>query len=149
MGWHMIAKMEKFADVSAEAVVLIGKHWSELYGSANLKSDLGGMIELERTGNFAYFTLRTETGELAGHAGFMVFRSPFYGAMQALDVFYYVLPEHRGGLGICKLLKLAGQMLKINGVSQIMISHKKSQNLGVLLERANYEPSGETYEFKE
>jgi hypothetical protein len=149
MGGHMIAKMEKFADVSAEAVVLIGKHWSELYGSANLRSDLGGMIELERTGNFAYFTLRTETGELAGHAGFMVFRSPFYGAMQALDVFYYVLPDHRGGLGICKLLKLAGQMLKINGVSQIMISHKKSQNLGVLLERANYEPSGETYEFKE
>tara|TARA_R110000868_G_scaffold66695_7_gene198534 strand:+ start:412 stop:849 length:438 start_codon:yes stop_codon:yes gene_type:complete len=145
----MIAKMEKFADVSAEAVVLIGKHWSELYGNGNLKSDLGGMIELERTGNFAYFTLRTETGELAGHAGFMVFRSPFYGAMQALDVFYYVLPDHRGGLGICKLLKLSGQMLKVNGVSQIMISHKKNQNLGVLLERANYEPSGETYEFKE
>jgi len=145
----MIAKMEKFADVSAEAVVLIGKHWSELYGSANLRSDLGGMIELEKTGNFAYFTLRTETGELAGHAGFMVFRSPFYGAMQALDVFYYVLPDHRGGLGICKLLKLSGQMLKVNGVRQIMISHKKSQNLGALLERANYEPSGETYEFKE
>ena len=145
----MNAKMEKFADVSAEAVVLIGKHWTELYGNANLKSDLGGMIELERTGNFAYFTLRTETGELANHAGFMVFRSPFYGAMQALDVFYYVLPEHRGGLGICKLLKLAGQMLKINGVGQIMISHKKTQDLSVLLQRANYEPSGETYEFKE
>jgi hypothetical protein len=93
--------------------------------------------------------LRTETGELAGHAGFMVFRSPFYGAMQALDVFYYLLPEHRGGLGICKLLKLAGQMLKVNGVNQIMISHKKNQDLSVLLQRANYEPSGETYEFKE
>jgi len=145
----MNPKMERFADVSAEAVVLIGKHWAELYGNANLKSDLGGMIELEKTGNFAYFTLRTETGELAGHAGFMVFRSPFYGAMQAIDVFYYVLPEHRGGLGICKMLKLAGQMLKINGVSQIMISHKKNQDLSVLLARANYEPSGETYEFKE
>jgi len=145
----MNPRMEKFADVSAEAVVLIGKHWAELYGNANLKSDLGGMIELEKTGNFAYFTLRTETGELAGHAGFMVFRSPFYGAMQAIDVFYYVLPEHRGGLGICKMLKLAGQMLKVNGVSQIMISHKKNQDLSVLLARANYEPAGETYEFKE
>jgi hypothetical protein len=40
-------------------------------------------------------------------------------------------------------------MLKINGVSQVMISHKKNQDLSVLLERANYEPSGETYEFKE
>jgi len=145
----MNPRMERFADVSAEAVVLIGKHWAELYGNANLKSDLGGMIELEKTGNFAYFTLRTETGELAGHAGFMVFRSPFYGAMQAIDVFYYVLPEHRGGLGICKMLKLAGQMLKVNGVNQIMISHKKNQDLSVLLARANYEPSGETYEFKE
>jgi len=145
----MNPRMEKFADVSAEAVVLIGKHWAELYGNANLRSDLGGMIELEKTGNFAYFTLRTETGELAGHAGFMVFRSPFYGAMQAIDVFYYVLPEHRGGLGICKMLKLAGQMLKVNDVSQIMISHKKNQDLSVLLARANYEPSGDTYEFKE
>ena len=145
----MNPRMEKFADVSAEAVVLIGKHWAELYGNANLRSDLGGMIELEKTGNFAYFTLRTETGELAGHAGFMVFRSPFYGAMIAIDIFYYVLPEHRGGLGICKMLKLAGQMLKVNGVSQIVISHKKDNNLGVLLQRANYEPSGEIYEFKE
>jgi hypothetical protein len=47
------------------------------------------------------------------------------------------------------MLKLAGQMLKVNGVSQIMISHKKNQDLSVLLARANYEPAGETYEFRE
>ena len=85
----MNPKMERFADVSTEAVVLIGKHWAEIYGNANLKSDLGGMIELEKTGNFAYFTLRTEKGELAGHAGFMGFRSPFFGAYPGPQVFFF------------------------------------------------------------
>lgn len=140
--------MERFENVSAEAVVLIGKHWQELYGSGNLKTDFGGMIALEKTGNFAYFTMRTESGELAGHAGFMVFRSPFYGELQALDVFYYVLPEHRGGLGICKLLKLAGQMLKVNGVTQVILTNKSEQNLGVLAERAGFEKFAESYCFK-
>lgn len=142
----MNVQLEKFADVSAEAVVLIGKHWQELYGNAGLKSDLGGMIAFENTGNFVYFTLRTDEGVLAGHAGFMVFRSPFYGEMQAIDVFYYILPEHRGGFGICKLLKLAGQMLTVNGVSKVIVT---SKNEGVLVQRAGYHKTAETFVFKE
>lgn len=145
----MKAQMENFEAMSAQASGLIALHWQELYGAGGFRTDYGGMIEMEKTGNFAYFTLRTDEGELAGHAGFQVMRSPFYGVLSAIDIFYYVLPQHRGGFGICKLLKLAGQMLKVKGVQQIMISHKKEQDIGVLIERSGFEKSGEVYQFKE
>lgn len=140
---------ETLADNASDVAVLTGLHWKELYGSCKGYSpDFASMIEAEKCGGSAYFTLRTTEGKLAGHACFMVYRSPFYGKLVAMDVFYYVLPEFRGSFGMCKLLRFAGATLQSQGVNQIVVSHQANNNLSPLLIRSGFSKAGEMYFFE-
>ena len=134
---------------SADIAVLTGLHWKELYGSCEGYSpDFASMLESEKRGGVAYFTLRTPEGKLAGHACFMVYRSPFYGKLIAMDIFYYILPDFRGSFGMCKLLKFAGSTMRSQGVDQVVVSHQSSNDLSPLLVRAGFKKAGETYFFE-
>lgn len=145
----MTCAQESIAANAADVAVLTGLHWKELYGSsAGYSPDFVAMVESEKHGGTAYFTLRTPEGKLAGHAGFMVYRSPFYGKLIAMDIFYYILPEFRGSFGMCKLLRFAGSTLRSRGVDQVVVSHQASNDLSPLLKRAGFAKSGEMYFFE-
>ena len=140
---------ETFAANAADIAVLTGRHWQELYGSsAGYSPDFAGVVDSEKRGGVAYFTLRTPEGKLAGHFCAMVYRSPFYGQLIAMDIFYYVLPEYRGSFGMCKLLRFAATTLKQSGVDQVVVSHKTDSGLGPLLKRSGFAQSGEMYFFE-
>ena len=140
---------ESMSANAADIAVLTGLHWKELYGSSEGYSpDFASMIESEKRGGVAYFTLRTAEGKLAGHACFMVYRSPFYGKLVAMDIFYYILPEFRGSFGMCKLLRFAGSTMRSQGVDQVVVSHQASNDLSTLLKRAGFAKSGEMYFFE-
>lgn len=143
------AFQESMSANAADIAVLTGLHWKELYGSSEGYSpDFASMLEGEKRGGSAYFTLRTAEGKLAGHACFMVYRSPFYGKLIAMDIFYYILPEFRGSFGMCKLLRFAGSTMRSQGVDQVVVSHQASNDLSSILKRAGYAKAGETYFFE-
>ena len=140
---------ESFAANAADIAVLTGLHWKELYGSASgYNPDFKSVAASETAGGVAYFTLRTPEGKLAGHFCAMVYVSPFYGKLVAMDIFYYILPEYRGTFGMCKLLKFAGNRLRQQGVDQIIVSHMANNNLGPILSRAGFAKTGEMYFFE-
>ena len=140
---------ESFAANAADIAVLTGLHWKELYGSASVYNpDSKRVAASETAGGVAYFTLRTPEGKLAGHFCAMVYVSPFYGKLVAMDIFYYILPEYRGTFGMCKLLKFAGNRLRQQGVDQIIVSHMANNNLGPILSRAGFAKTGEMYFFE-
>ena len=143
----MIVAFEKYADCVAEAVVLNAFHWLELYGKTGYRCDHGGLVDLEANGGFVYYTLR-QSEELCGHAAFMLIKAPYLGQTIALDAFYYIKPEHRGTMEICKLLKFAGTHLMENKIGSVLISHKTGANLSPILKRAGYEEAGSTFFFK-
>jgi RimJ/RimL family protein N-acetyltransferase len=137
---------ELFVNNTADIAVLSGMHWKELYGTSNgYCCDFPAVVLSEQNGGVAYFTLRDPEGKLAGHVGFMVYRNPFYGKLIAMDIFYYILPEFRGSLGMCKLLRFAGTTLRSQGVDQVVVSHQEGNNLSSILKRAGYIKAGETY----
>jgi len=138
---------ELFADCVADSAVLMAMHWKELYGARGFRMDFGGISDSETVGGFKYFTLRTEEGQLVGHLGMMVFKPPYYGLVIAMDIFYYVLPEHRGSMAICKLLKFGGETLKAMGVQQVNMSHPVDNDLGIILKRAGYTKTSDMYKF--
>ena len=143
----MIVAYEKYADCVAEAAVLKAYHWLELYGKTGYRCDHGGLVDLEANNGFVYYTLR-EDGELCGHAAFMLIKAPYLGQIIALDAFYYIKPEYRGTLEICKLLKFAGNHLTENKIGSVVISHKIGTNLSPILTRSGYEEAGTTFFFK-
>lgn len=138
---------ELYSDVVAEAVILNAAHWIELYGKKGYRADHGGIVDLERANGFAYFTMRKD-GELCGHAGFLIIKSPFYGKTIALDSFYYIKPEYRGAMGMTRLLKFAAKVLTNGGVSSVIASQKTDKDMSSMLNRAGYEKSGETFIYK-
>jgi RimJ/RimL family protein N-acetyltransferase len=140
---------ESFAANAADIAVLTGMHWRELYGSSNgYAPDFRGVAESEKHGGVAYFTLRDPEGKLAGHICLMVYRSPFYGKLIAMDIFYYILPEYRGSLGMCKLLRFASSTLRQQGVEQVVVSHQATNDLSPILKRAGFVKAGEMYFFE-
>ena len=143
----MIVAFEKYAACVAEAAVLNAHHWLELYGKTGYRCDHGGLVDLEANNGFVYYTLR-EDGKLCGHAAFMLIKAPYLGQTIALDAFYYIKPEYRGTLEICKLLKFAGIHLMENKIGSVLISHKTGTNLSPILIRAGYEEAGTTFFFK-
>lgn len=138
---------ESYQACVAESAILNALHWIELYGVAGYRADHGRICDMERDGCFAYFALRSENKSLAGHAGFMLINSPFYGKVIALDAFYYILPEFRGAFGMCKLLKFAAKTMKENGAGSVIVSHKTANNIRPIIERAGFVKTGETYTF--
>ena len=143
---NLVCAQELFAANAADIAVLTGLHWREMYGNCDGYSpDFNGVVESEKRGGVAYFTLRTPEGKLAGHACFMVYRNPFYGKLVAMDVFYYILPEFRGSFGMCKLLRFAGTTMRSQGIDQVVVSHQEGNDLSPLLRRAGYAKSGEMY----
>jgi hypothetical protein len=146
---ELVAAQESFAANAADIAVLTGEHWKELYGSsAGYGPDFASVAESEKRGGVAYFTLRTPEGKLAGHFCAMVYRSPFYGKMIAMDIFYYISPQYRGSFGMCKLLRFAATALKNGGVDQVVVSHMTGSGLAPLLKRAGFVQSGEMYFFE-
>jgi len=143
----VIVAFEKYAGCVAEAAVLNAHHWLELYGKTKYRFDHGVVVDLEANNGFVYYTLR-EDGELCGHVGFMLIRAPYLGQLIALDAFYYIKPEYRGTLEICKLLKFAGNHLMENKIDTVVISHKTGANLSPILVRAGYEETGTTFFFR-
>ena len=146
---NLVCAQELFAANAADIAVLTGLHWREMYGNCDGYSpDFNGVVESEKRGGVAYFTLRTPEGKLAGHFCLMVYRSPFYGKLLAMDIFYYILPEFRGSLGMCKLMRFASSTLRQQGVDQVVVSHKTDNNLAPILKRAGFAKSGDMYFFE-
>ena len=143
----MIISKESYGECVAEAAILNALHWWELYGKAGYRADHGGIVDLEKNGGFAYFTIRSTEGFLMGHAGFMLIDSPFYGCVIALDAFYYIKPEYRGQMGMTQLLKFAATNLVENGIETVAVSHKTNKNISPLIERAGFVKSGEMFFF--
>ena len=142
-----ILSKELYSDCVAESAILNAEHWIELYGKKGYRANHGGMVDLENSGGFVYFTLRTPENYLAGHAGFMLINSPIYGMWIALDAFYYIKPDHRGHMGMCRLLKFSGDYLTSHGIERVLLSGKTALALTPIIERSGFVKGGDLYSY--
>jgi len=137
---------ERIADCTVDATMLGAMHWREVM-SGPFRLNMVGYINHEQRGKFAYYTARTDTGEIAGQAGFCIWRSNNSSRVQAVDDFYYVVPAHRNGFTAVRLLRCAINDLKVGGVDDIMLGHMVSRDLGPLLQRLGMVEAGAIYTF--
>jgi hypothetical protein len=139
MGGDMIFANEKFADCSTECALFVTMHWQELFGKKKFKANWKAVDALEKSGKFAYYTMRDDLGKLCGHVGYMITDCPFFGCLTATDSFFYVLPENRGTHEISKLLEFAAKHLQACGVEDVFAAHLfVNKKLPAAMDRANY-----------
>lgn len=109
-----------------ETSVLWERHWSETevnYRKSALNPDWQQYLATERAGASRYFTARRD-GELVGHLYFIVHTNRHSQAVNAVEDFFFFMPEHRRGHDAIKLLRYAIACLRSEGVVQIGMSSK-------------------------
>ena len=143
----MLLKQETIEHCIKEAQPLFNLHWLELYGG-ECPADIDKVIINEKAGDSAYFTSRTNDGQLQGHACFFIIDAPHCAAKVALDMFYYVKPEYRGAFVMARLLKFSAIELVKSGISNVIVSHAATSNISPIIKRAGFVEAGKTYTFK-
>jgi GNAT superfamily N-acetyltransferase len=131
--------LERIEDVLEEIRPLLATHWEEIahYRDLPLDPDWDKYRATEERGALRIFTARIE-GRMVGYLIYIVTPGLHYrSTLQATQDIYFVVPEHRGGLGR-RLLRFADACLKEEGVQVIYQHVKAAHNFGPMLERQGY-----------
>ena len=86
---------------------------------------------------FAQFTARAD-GRLVGHLGFIVHKARHTGRLSAIEDYFYLRSEHRGGGNGRKLLEFAVATLKGRGCAAIGMSSKVTHDISPLLVKSGF-----------
>lgn len=124
-----------------ELFPLLERHYEEVahYQDIPLDPDFQAYADVHHVGGLRVFTARKD-GALIGYIVFFVRSNPHYrSSVQALQDVLFVLPEHRGAVGV-KLLRFAERELADEGV-QVIMQHVKLKNYaGSIMQHLGYEP---------
>jgi L-amino acid N-acyltransferase YncA len=133
--------VESLSQVIHEAQRLWRQHWLETEGYRDIQGynpDFSQFLRLDEVGWFRQYTARDEKGELVGHLGFIVHKSRHTSLPSAVEDYFYLVPEARQGMNALKLLRFAVADLKQQGVCEIGMSSKLSNDIKPLLKRAGF-----------
>lgn len=122
----LIFATEPLVPAFDEATKLWSAHWAETevgYRKAPMNPDYRQFARLEELNWSRYFTARSD-GVLVGHLYFIVHTDRHTQTRNAVEDFYYFLPEHRKGTDAIKLLRFAVDTLRSDGCKQIGMSSK-------------------------
>jgi len=126
---------------SKQIDVLWEAHWKETEGYRDQQGycpDIEQYFFSERHGNFIYFTMRLG-GKLIGHLGYIIHKSRHTSKRNAVEDFFYLLPEARRGWAALNFIKYIKNVLKACGCKQIGMSSKLTNDIEPLLKRAGFE----------
>lgn len=113
------AKRELLSDCLSEIKPILEDHWKELARNQDkitLNPDFNKYLALEKAGVYRMYVVRTDDGEIAGYAGFMVMNHLHYkDDLWALADLFFVRPQFRSkrklGLSYKNRPKGAGRAL--------------------------------------
>lgn len=131
---------ERLSDILPEAELLWRKHWQETEGYRDAQGyhpDVAQFLNLDRLGWFLEFTARDD-GRLVGHLAFIVHKGRHTSRLSAIEDYFYLLPEYRGGGNGMKLLQYAIEQLKARGCASIGMSSKLAVDISPLLKKAGF-----------
>jgi L-amino acid N-acyltransferase YncA len=134
--------LESLFSTFDETNALWRAHWGETeaaYRKAPLDPDVDQFRRLEELGWSKYFTARID-GKLVGHLYFIVHTNRHTRSKNAVEDFYFFLPEHRKGMDAIKLLRYAVAELREQGCEQIGMSSKLTgtKDIDPLLRRVGF-----------
>lgn len=98
---------------------------------------------LEQPNGMIFVLERAE--EVVGMIGFMVFDHPISGDSMASELFWWVDPEHRNGLGGVQLLRRAEQWARRAGATRMQMI-APDEHVGSFYQRLGYEPLETTFQ---
>jgi hypothetical protein len=133
----LMFQVEKWAQFVEDGKDIFPRHYEELSlekGIVPMGLDVAKYQEIEDKGMLHVLTARLD-GKLIGYYIGIVVTHPHYkdaGLMATTDMFY-ILPEHRNGVGM-KLLIHAANTLKARGVIKVFLGTKLKQDHTALLE---------------
>lgn len=149
------AGLEKLSDCILEIKPILGEHWKELARNQDkiaLNPDFTKYLALEKAGVYRMYVVRTDSGEIAGYAGFMVMNHLHYkDDLWALADLFFVRPQFRSkrklGMGWKDRPKGAGRTLfeaveadlRKLGVSVVHVTYKLANPAaGGMLKKLGY-----------
>lgn len=139
---------ERLSEASRlEIEELLQAHYREVahYQDIALDPDWALYANLQEKGELRIYTAR-DAGRLAAYAVFFVRTNPHYRtSLQAHQDVYFVRPEHRSSMIPVRLIKLAEERLRAQGVQVIYHHAKRTNQFGALLARLGYTLIDEIY----
>lgn len=125
------------------------EHWQETEGYRHglpFNPDYDRVIGLDQQGRCLMLVVEhRETGELVGNYGFYLSRSVHTQTLMATEDTLFISKAHRRGrLGI-ELMRYAEYALAQLGVRDLNVSVKLVNNVGPMLERMGFVPTGKQY----
>src|SRR5690349_9888905 len=110
------ARREKLSDCLEEVKPILVEHWEELARNKDqvkLAPKYAKYLAMEEAGLFRAYVVRTDTGEVAGYAAFIVAEHLHYeGHIWALSDLFFVRPQFRMNRSLMRALLAAGQRPK-------------------------------------
>lgn len=133
--------VESLRDVLTEAEQLWHQHWQETEGyreQQGYNPDVEQFLRLDELGWFKEYTARDASGRLVGHLGYIVYKSRHTQRPTAIEDYFYLVPEARRGLNAVKLIRFAVNDLKAQGVCEVGMSSKLTNDITPLLKRVGF-----------
>lgn len=141
MSADLVFARERLQDIANEVASLWRAHWQETEGYRHVQPyepDFMQYARMEQNGMFAEYTARID-GKLVGHIGYIIHKSRHTSKLNAVEDYFYLLPEARRGFWALQLLRYAIADLKRIGCAQIGMSSKLTNDIRPLLKRVGFE----------
>ena len=119
-------QLEPLVPCFKEVFPLWEQHWAETevgYRTAPMNIDYEQFSRIEELNWSRYFTARDD-GVLVGHLYFIIHKNRHSQTKNAVEDFFFFIPEYRKGRNAIQLLRFAISSLKAEGVEQIGMSSK-------------------------
>jgi GNAT superfamily N-acetyltransferase len=145
----LVFQPEKLADVKAEAMALIERHWREValdQDTVPLDPDWQMYDKLEAAGVLHIITARTQGGKLVGYSAYLVTGNLHYRSLRVAETdIFYLDPSVRKGFAGLKLIRTAEHYLASVGVNKVVSKVKLHVDVGPVFERMGYRPIERVY----
>lgn len=139
----------RIADLLPELKALHAEHWNETethrHGQVEMNPDYDRVLDLEAQGRYFLVVVRHADGQLVANYGSFLARSTHTQDLISTEDTLFLSRAHRKGrLGIA-LIRYAEDALRAVNVAELHVSVKSVNNVGPMLERLGYAPTGTQY----
>lgn len=139
----------RIADLLPELRTLHWAHWHETethrHDHIAMNPDYDRVLDLEAQGRYFLVVARHKDGQLVANYGSYLALSTHTQYLISTEDTLFLLPEHRRGrLGV-SLIRYAESALAQINVAELHVSVKLVNNVGPMLERLDYIPTGTLY----
>jgi GNAT superfamily N-acetyltransferase len=141
-------KVERYADVIAEAIPLLSYHWEEIAmfkDKIKLCPAFDKYEEIDKAGGLHIITARVGGRLIGYHVAFVTPHPHYKNNLMSLTDIFFILPEHRKGLLGFRFFQFIEHEMRKLGVTKMMAGTKLNRDLGILFERLGWEPTDRMY----